>query len=136
LILRPTWSARLSFSLFFFAVAALFLGLGIRDSITRGSDLWFPAVFALTLVAVGVIAWSASIQADDTTIVVRFGLTRRYERREVAGIGIGGLSISRGRPVRFLRSDGSVLFTTIAYMWGNDQLQALATYLGVPIGRS
>ena len=86
--------------------------------------------------AVGVIAWSASIQADDTAIVVRFGVTRRYNRREVAAIGIGGLSFSRGRRVRFLRSDGSVLFVTIAYMWGNDQLQALATHVGVPIGRS
>src|SRR5260370_19156356 len=86
LILRPTRSARLSFSLFFFAVAALFLGLGIRDWIARGSDLWFSAVFALTLVAVGVIAWSASIQADDTTIAVRFGLTRRYDRRRLAAI--------------------------------------------------
>jgi len=38
-----------------------------------------------------------------------------------------------GRRVSFLRSDGSVLFTMLFYWWGKDQLEALASYLGIPI---
>jgi hypothetical protein len=77
------------------------------------------------------------IQADDTAIVVRFGVTRRYDRREVVAIRIGRFVISyyggSGRRVSFLRPDGSVLFTTLFYWWGKDRLEALASYLGIPI---
>jgi hypothetical protein len=135
-ILRPTWPNRWGTSLFLIALASWFLGLGIRDWITHGYDLWFPAGLALTIAAVGVLYWRMYIRADDTTIVVGFAGTRRYDRREVAAIRIGRFvvsSLGSGRRVRFLRSDGSVVFTTYFYWWGKDQLEAFATYLGVPI---
>jgi hypothetical protein len=139
-ILRPTRSARLSFSVFPIAIGAFVFGLGLRDWIGHGWDLWIPGVIALSLAALGVAFWISYLQADDTSIVVSFMVTRRYDRRVVAAIAIGALQIGyytgSGRRVRFLRSDGSTLFVTAQYFWGNDQLRALATYLGVPIGRS
>jgi hypothetical protein len=135
-ILRPAWLNRWGTSLFLIALASWFLGLGIRDWITHGYELWFPAGLALVIAALGVLYWRMYIRADDTTIVVGFAGTRRYDRREVAAIQTGRFVISylgSGRRVRFLRSDGSVVFTTYFYWWGKDQLNALATYLGVPI---
>ena len=108
----------------------------------QGPDLWFPIVVTLVLVPLAYFFWSTYIQADDATIVVKFGITRRYDRREVVAIRIGPFSTGSprtgggGRPARFLRSDGSVVFTTNVWPWGRDQLAALATYLRVPIGQS
>ena len=134
--MRPTWPTRWGTSLFCIALASWVLGLGIRDWITHGWELWFPAGFAVIIAALGVVYWRMYIRADDTTIVVGFAVTRRYDRREVAAIRIGRYVVSTlgsGRRVRFLRSDGSVVFMTYLYFWGKDQLAALATYLGVPI---
>ena len=116
------------------------MGLGFRGWMSGSGDLWAPSVVAALLLAMGYLYWNMSIQADDTAIVVRLGVTRRYDRREVLAIRIGRFAISyyggSGRRVRFLRADGSVLFTTLLYWWGRDQLDALASYLGVPIEQS
>jgi hypothetical protein len=101
-------------------------------------EIWALIVIAAIFVAMAYFYWSMYIQADDTAIVVRFAVTRRYDRREVVAIRIGRFVISyyyggSGRRVSFLRPDGSVLFTTLFYWWGKDRLEALASYLGIPI---
>jgi len=115
------------------------IGLGVRGWIVYGHVdlLWAPTVIAAIFVAMAYVYWSMYIQASDTAIVFRFVVTRHYDRREVVAIRIGRFVVSyyggSGRPVRFLRSDGSVLFDTIFYWWGKDELEALASYLGIPI---
>jgi len=37
------------------------------------------------------------------------------------------------RITHFLRSDGSVIFATSGYLWGQDRLRLLANYLDVPL---
>jgi hypothetical protein len=139
LTLRATASARWVTLGFCLALAGGVVGIGVRGWIVYGHVglLWAPIVIAALFVAMAYIYWSMYIQADDTAIVFRFVVTRRYDRREVVAIRIGRFVISyyggSGRPVRFLRPDGSVLFSTIFYWWGKDELEALATYLGVPI---
>jgi hypothetical protein len=139
LTLRATASARWVTLVFCLVLAGGLIGLGVRGWIIYGHvDLvWAPTVIAAVFVGIAHSYWSMYIQADDTAIVFRFVVTRRYDRREVVAIRIGRFVISyyggSGRPVRFLRPDGSVLFSTIFYWWGKDELEALATYLGVPI---
>lgn len=139
LTLRATASARWVTLVFCLVLAGGLTALGVRDWIIYGHVdlLWAPTVIAALFVAIAYSYWSMYIQADDTAIVFRFVVTRRYDRREVVAIRIGRFVISyyggSGRRVRFLRPDGSVLFSTIFYWWGKDELEALATYLGVPI---
>lgn len=139
LTLRATASARWVTLVFCLALAGGLIGLGVRGWIIYGHVdlLWAPTVIAAIFVAIAYSYWSMYIQADDMAIVFRFVVTRRYDRREVAAIRIGRFVISyytgSGRRVSFLRSDGSVLFTTIFYWWGKDELEALASYLGIPI---
>jgi hypothetical protein len=139
LTLRATASARWVTLVFRLVLAGGLIGLGVRGWIIYGHVdlLWAPTVIAALFVAIAYSYWSMYIQADDTAIVFRFVVTRRYDRREVVAIRIGRFVISyyggSGRPVSFVRPDGSVLFSTIFYWWGKDELEALATYLGVPI---
>lgn len=139
LTLRATASARWVTLVICVVLAGGLIGLGVRNWIVYGHvDLLWPAtVIAALFVAMAYFYWSMYIQADDTAIVFRFVLTRRYERREVVGIRIGRFAVSyyggSGRPVSFIRPDGSVVFSTTFYWWGRDELEALATYLGVPI---
>jgi hypothetical protein len=139
LTLRPTPSARWVTALFVLTLAGGVMGLGFRAWIISGHVdlLWAPIVIAAIFVAIVYSYWTMYIQADDTAIVVRFVVTRRYDRREVVAIRIGRFVIGyyggSGRRVSFLRSDGSVLFTTIFYWWGKDRLESLASYLGIPI---
>lgn len=140
LILRPTPSARWVTLLFLLALAGGLVGLGVRAWISGDHDIWALIVIAAIFVAMAYSYWSMYIQADDKAIVVRFVVTRRYDRREVVAIRIGLFVISyyggSGSRVRFLRSDGSVLFTTLLYWWGMGQLETLASYLGIPIERA
>jgi hypothetical protein len=139
LVLRPTPSARWVTLVFCLILAGGVMGLGVRAWIISGhvDILWAPTVIAAIFVAMAYSYWTMYIQADDKDIVLRFVVIRHYDRREVVAIRIGSFVISyyggSGRRVSFLRSDGSVLFTTIFYWWGKDRLEALASYLGVPI---
>jgi hypothetical protein len=137
LTLRPTPSARCVTALFLLSLAGGLLGVAIWNWMSGRREIWALIVIAAIFVAMAYFYWSMCIQADDTAIVVRFAVTRRYDRREVVAIRIGRFVISyyggSGRRVSFLRSDGSVLFTTLFYWWGKDQLEALASYLGIPI---
>jgi len=139
LTLRATASARWVTLVFCLVLAGGLIGIGVRGWIVYGhvDVLWAQTVIAAIFVAMAYLYWSMYIQANDTAIVFRFVVTRHYDRREVVAIRIGRFVVSyyggSGRPVRFVRSDGSVLFDTIFYWWGKDQLEALATYLGVPI---
>jgi hypothetical protein len=139
LTLRATASARWVTLVFCLVLATGLIGLGVRGWIVYGHVdlLWAPTVIAAIFVAIAYTYWSMYIQADETAIVFRFVVTRRYERREVVAIRIGRFVVSyytgSGRRVSFLRPDGSVVFTTIFYWWGKDELEALATYLGIPI---
>ena len=139
LTLRATASARWVTLVFCLVLAGGLIGLGVRGWIIYGHVdlLWATTVIAAIFVAMAYSYWSMYIQADDTAVVIRFVVTRRFERRELVAIRIGSFVISyyggSGRRVSFLRSDGSVLFTTIFYWWGKDGLEALASYLGIPI---
>jgi hypothetical protein len=137
LTLRPTPSARWVTALFLLSLAGGLLGVAIWNWISGRREIWALIVIAAIFVAMAYFYWSMYIQADDTAIVVRFAVTRRYDRREVVAIRIGRFVISyyggSGRRVSFLRPDGSVLFTTLFYWWGKDRLEALASYLGIPI---
>ncbi len=137
LTLRPTPSARWVTALFLISLGGGLLGVAIWNWMGGRREIWALIVIAAIFVAMAYFYWSMCIQADDTAIAVRFAVTRRYDRREVVAIRIGSFVISyyggSGRRVSFLRSDGSVLFTTLFYWWGKDQLEALASYLGIPI---
>jgi hypothetical protein len=139
LVLRPTPSARWVTLVFCVILAGGVIGIGVRAWIISGHVylLWAPTVIAAIFVAMAYAYWTMRIQADETAIVLRFVVTRRYDRRDVVAIRIGRFVISyyggSGRPVSFLRSDGSVLFDTIFYWWGKDRLESLASYLGIPI---
>ena len=123
--------------LFSGSLAGGLLGVAIWNWMSGRREIWALIVIAAIFVAMAYSYWTMRIQADDTAIVFRFVVTRRYDRREVVAIRIGRFVISAytgsGRRVSFLRSDGSVLFTTIFYWWGKDELEALASYLGIPI---
>jgi hypothetical protein len=137
LTLRPTASARWVTLVFCLALAGGLMGVAIWNWMNGRREIWALIVIAAIFVAMAYSYWTMYIQADDTAIVVRFVVTRRYDRREVVAIRIGRFVISyyggSGRRVSFLRSDGSVLFTTLFYWWGKDRLEALASYLGIPI---
>jgi hypothetical protein len=137
LTLRATASARWVTVLFSGSLAGGLLGVAIWNWMSGRREIWALIVIAAIFVAMAYSYWTMRIQADDTAIVFRFVVTRRYDRREVVAIRIGRFVISAytgsGRRVSFLRSDGSVLFTTIFYWWGKDELEALASYLGIPI---
>lgn len=106
----------------------------------RLGDEWVPVLLGVIIAALGVGIWRSYIRVDDTSIVVSLLVTRHYERREVAAIRVGSFQIGyytgSGRRVRFLRSNGTVLFVTFLEWWGIAQIEALATYLGVPIERA
>jgi hypothetical protein len=137
LTLRATASARWVTVLFSVSLAGGLLGVAIWNWMSGRREIWALIVIAAIFVAMAYSYWTMRIQADDTAIVFRFVVTRRYDRRDVVAIRIGRFVISyytgSGRRVSFLRSDGSVLFTTIFYWWGKDELEALASYLGIPI---
>ena len=139
LTLRATASARWQTLVVCLVFGGGIVGLGVRTWIVFGHAdvIWGFIVIAAFFFAMAYFYWSMYIRADDTAIVFRFVVARRYDRREVAAIRIGrfvlGYTRESGRPVSFVRSDGSVLFDTILYWWGKDQLETLATYLGVPI---
>ena len=102
-------------------------------------DEWVPVFLGVIFAALGVGIWRSYIRADDASVVVSLLVTRSYDRREVSAISIGGFQIGyyagSGRRVRFLRSNGTVLFVTFLEWWGRAQIEALATYLGVPLER-
>ncbi len=75
--------------LFLLALADGLLGLGLRAWMSGQRDIWALIVIAAVFVAFAYVYWSMYLQADDTAIVVRFGVTRRYARRDVAAIRIG-----------------------------------------------
>ncbi len=137
LTLRATASARWVTLVFCLVLAGGLVGDAIWNWMGGRREIWALIVIAALFVAIAYSYWSMYIQADDTAIVFRFVVTRRYDRREVVAIRIGrfvvGYYTGSGRRVSFLRPDGSVVFTTIFYWWGKDELEALATYLGIPI---
>jgi hypothetical protein len=139
LTLRATASARWVTLVITLVLAGGLIGIGVRGWIISGHVdlLWPQLVIAALFVVNNYFYWSMYIRADDTAIVFKFFVTRRYDRREVVAIRIGrfvvGYYTGSGRRVSFLRPDGSVVFTTTIYWWGKDELEALATYLGVPI---
>jgi hypothetical protein len=137
LTLRATPSARWVTALFLISLAGGLVGDAIWNWMGGRREIWALIVIAALFVAMAYSYWSMRIQADETAIMFRFVVTRSYDRREVVAIRIGRFRISyyqgSGRSVSFLRSDGSVLFTTLFYWWGKDQLEALASYLGIPI---
>jgi len=135
--LRATASARWVTLIFCLVLTGGLVGDAIWNWMGGRREIWGLIVIAALFVAIAYSYWSMYIQADDTAIVFRFVVTRRYDRREVVAIRIGRFVVSyyrgSGRRVSFLRPDGSVVFTTIFYWWGKDELEALATYLGIPI---
>jgi hypothetical protein len=137
LTLRAIASARWVTLIFCLVLAGGLVGDAIWNWMGGRREIWGLIVIAALFVAIAYSYWSMYIQADDTAIVFRFVVTRRYDRREVVAIRIGRFVVSyyrgSGRRVSFLRPDGSVVFTTIFYWWGKDELEALATYLGIPI---
>jgi hypothetical protein len=137
LTLRATASARWVTLIICLVLAGGLVGDAIWNWMGGRREIWALIVIAALFVAIAYSYWSMYIKADDTAIVFRFVVTRRYDRREVVAIRIGRFVIGyyggSGRRVSFLRPDGSVLFSTIFYWWGKDELEALATYLGIPI---
>ena len=139
--LTPTPTYRWIASLFLLTVSGALAGAGVWQWVHfRLGDEWVPVLLGAIIAALGVGIWRSYIRADETCIVVSLLVTRRYDRREVAAINIGRFQIAyyagSGRRVRFLRSNGTVLFVTFLEWWGIDQIEALATYLGVPIERA
>src|SRR5258708_1110838 len=137
LTLRATASARWVTLIFCLVLAGGLVGDAIWNWMGGRREIWGLIVIAALFVAIAYSYWSMYIQADDTAIVFRFVVTRRYDRRGVVAIRIGRFVVSyyrgSGRRVSFLRPDGSVVFTTIFYWWGEDMLEGVASYLGVPI---
>lgn len=139
LTLRAAASARWVPLAFCLALSGGLIGLGVRGWMVywNAASVLAPSVIAVVFLAMAYSYWSISLQADDSSIVYRFLIMRRFDRRQVAAIQIGRFVISSytgwGRRVIFIGSDGSVLFTTTFYWWGKDQLEALARYLGIPI---
>jgi CDP-diglyceride synthetase len=94
------------------------------------------ALAVAALIVVAVVTSKAYIRVDDSTITFGPPLTasaaRRnsFSRREVARIRATRSPMTR--ITLFLRSDGSTLTSTSGYFWGQDGLQKLADYLGVP----
>jgi hypothetical protein len=118
--------------LIFLAVAVLFLSDAYSKFVTGGlSEAWLSAAVGIVTVVFAIGSRSVYIQVDDSVITVGTNLTRRrYDRREVATIQVTQAPFTRR--TRFVRRDGSTLFGTSGLLWGQDRLQSLATYLGVP----
>ncbi len=129
--LRPfyLWGAPLAVV----AVAGLFLVGAYQNFVTGGpSASWLHASLGIGLIAFAIFGRTLYIQADQSVITVGTSLTRRrYDRREVALIQVTPAPFTRR--TRFVRPDGSTLFGTSGLLWGQDRLQSLATYLGVPL---
>jgi hypothetical protein len=115
------------------AIGGAVLWISLEDLLAGGQAVvWFSLVFGSAVVACGVLASSLYIQADSSAVVVGTILTkRRYDRQAIASIRASHSPMAR--ITHFLRSDGSVIFVTSGYLWGQDRLRLLANYLGVPL---
>jgi hypothetical protein len=136
--LIPSPAYRWTASLFLLTIAGALVGAGLWQWVHfRLGDEWVPVLLGIVFAALGVGIWRSYIRADDVSIVVNLLVTRHYDRRDVAAIQIGRFQVAyytgSGRRVRFLRANGTVLFVTFLEWWGKAQIEALGTYLGVPI---
>jgi hypothetical protein len=115
------------------AVAGLFLFGAYQNFVIGGpSASWLHATLGIALIAFAIFGRTLYIHADESVITVGTSLThRRYDRREVALIQVTPAPFTRR--TRFVRPDGSTLFGTSALLWGQDRLESLASYLGVPL---
>lgn len=140
MILRPTLTFRWIYPVMFLAIAGGEL-LVAYDQLVRREDVLGALILsasAMVFIAAAVLARTAYIRVDDSTIVIGpkvFQLGRKvipptFDRREVARIKMTPSPVTK--LTLLLRPDGSTLWTTAGTLWGRDGLKSLADYLGVP----
>lgn len=140
--LRPTRTYRWAIPVLSFALAGFMLWSAIQDLIhgtaSGAVPWWFIGIFAVLLVAFGLLPRWIYIRVDDSFIVFgpNFLSRRTFDRRQVARIRGSGIATPFTTRTVFLRSDGSTLWSTPGTLWGRASLQKLAEYLGVPLDRA
>jgi hypothetical protein len=132
MILRPTRWVRWGTPIIFLVMAAAFLSTAYQNYV-QGGDAWLIGAVGLITIGVAFLSRSAYIRVDDSTIFFGPNLPghRRFPRGEITLIKATYSPMSRR--TLFLRSDGSTLWSTPGFAWGQDGLRSLANYLGVPL---
>lgn len=123
-------------SLISVGVAALLISVVIQALAAGDAAPGWQLAFLLALAAVAlgfaVLAPTVYIRVDDSTIVNGTWLTRRrYARNQVARIR--ATHSPANNLTYFVRADGSAVFYTSGYVWGEQKLRALADYMGIPL---
>ena len=114
------------------AIGAFALVVTVQTAVTQD---WFStlitAIGGLLSIAVGVLFWGLFIEVSDSTVTLGTYVVRRaHARNEIAKISAGPQ-----RTRYFMLSDGRVAFSVPGFIWGDETLEAVAKYLGVPISR-
>jgi hypothetical protein len=131
--IRPLPFARWIAPIILAALVAIILSVLVRGStVSQVLQGWPLLLLAATSALSAVLISTLYIRVDDSTVVAGTLLTtRRYDRREFVRIRSTRSPVSN--LAQFLRQDGSVLFTTSGSVWGDEQLNNLATFLNVPL---
>lgn len=130
--IRPTPFSRWGAPAVLAAAGVVFLWTGIRNLAGGFAQAWLPFAIGLVVVAVAALATTLYISADDSAVVYGTILTRRrFERQDLARIRASHSPATR--LTFFVRRDGSEVFLTSGYLWGQERLSVLAAYLGVSL---
>jgi hypothetical protein len=133
MILRPTLWVQWGVPIIFLVMAGAFLSNAYHNYVRGGlGNSWFGAAMGLVAIGLAFLSRTGYIRVDDSTIFFGPNLPgrRRFPRQEVALIKASYSPMSRR--TMFLRSDGSTLWSTPGFAWGQEGLRSLASYLGVP----
>ena len=113
-------------------IAGVFLSTAYQNLVQVGlGHAWLIGTVGLITIAIAILSRSAYIRVNESTIFFGPNLPghRRFPRGEVALIRATYSLMSRR--TLFLRSDGSTLWSTPGFAWGQDGLRSLADYMGV-----
>ena len=134
--IRPPLLWMLLASFIFAGVSVILVSTVVQAVAAGDAASGWELAFLLVLAAVGlgfaVLGPTVYIRVDDLTITSGTWLThRRYARSQVARIRATHSPASN--LTYFIRSDGSAVFSTSGYVWGEQKLRALADYMGIPL---
>jgi hypothetical protein len=133
--IRPRLFWMLLASLFSAGVSAICVSAVVQAASAGDASAW-QLIVLLAIAAVGVafaiLAPTTYINAQGSTIATGTWLTRRrYDCSQI--VRIRASHSPANNLTYFLRADGSAVFMTSGYVWGEQKLRALADYLGVPL---
>jgi len=124
----------LTAALFSIGVSVICVSVVVQAVSTGSTPPIWQILILLVIAAVGlsfaILAPTVYIRVDDSTIVTGTWLTRRrYDRNQI--VRIRATRSPASRLTYFLRADGTAVFATSGYVWGEQKLRRLADHLGI-----